>query len=449
MQQSRAALPVVEVGQPFLWYWDAYPVKDGWEYLDHAGRKRDLIRYQCTDGGWNVEVRVLEFRQYLAAASRSAIVKVDLIRYADEAGFERVDDSFRNEWSHLDFSAFADRTMGRPSLSRVVGQYILAGRRGPRVPRFEDRDEVVEYPSFIYGIDPETHDTLKHTCNPEELGTYFDPDGSRLHYLTPVYFDRKVLEPYVAQPTTYRITATRLSCLNLWGSDIGFNTAGLVEVYLGDLGQNFPPEELGHWLTHNVIPEGNMEEGRFRRDFLGQWADSRDLAGDLRRARTKAARTSEKLLGTTIWRDLPTDTLAEWESMIGPLNEDPVSLGKSLLLLPITMIDAIDPTPLKAYLSGAESGEKSLSLLQRFAEKLGDVNNSTAILRHLWDFRSKGGVAHLAGSNAKKARVNLGIDGMTNLQAFESVVQRITDMLETLVALMEKRLSADDAQHTE
>ncbi|MBF6216248.1 hypothetical protein IU469_32240 [Nocardia puris] len=130
----------------------------------------------------------------------------------------------------------------------------------------------------------------------------------------------------------------------------------------------------------------------------------------------------------------------QFESMVGPLNEDPASLGKSLLILPIAMVDAINPAPLKTYLGGANKDEKSLSLLQRFTEELGDEDNCTAILRKLWDFRSQGGVAHLAGSQAPRARADLGITDMTNLEAFESVVQRITDFLSALMALMERVL---------
>ncbi|MFE9790062.1 hypothetical protein ACFYO7_32305 [Nocardia salmonicida] len=336
----------------------------------------------------------------------------------------------------VEFTADADGLMGHP-VSRIVGKYILTGQHGPRVPRFGqyDRDDV-KYPEFIHGLNADTHAPLKHSCDPDELGTYFDRDGSRLHYLTPIYFKREVLEPYAAQPTTYRITATRLSCLGLWSVSIGFNSAGLVEVYLGDLGRDLPPEEWGRWLAHNVLPEGTMDEGRFRRDFLGQWADSKDLPGDLRRVRQTAAQVSAELLGIPLWRELPEEHLAEWESIIGPLNEDPASLGKSLLLLPIVIIDAINPAPLKTYLGGAEKGEQSMKLLQRFTEKLGDESNCTAILRQLWEFRSKGGVAHFAGSEARATRATLGIEGMTNLEAFESIVSRITDMLNTIVRLI-------------
>ncbi|MGW6332205.1 hypothetical protein [Nocardia rhamnosiphila] len=435
-----ATSPTVDIALPFLWYWDAYPISGGWEYLDQSGRRHDLIRYQHTKSGWKVEVRALEFRQYLAAVDKCAIMQVDVVRYSDESGFERVDDIFREPWAHLTFVA-EENHLVRPSMSRVVGQYILLGQRGPRVPRFEEGDgDDVEYPQFIYGLDPDTHVPLKHTCDPDELGTYFDNDGSRLHYLTPVHFKREVLEPYAAQPTNYRITATHLSCLNLWGIDIGFNSVGLVQAYLGDLGRNLPPAEWGRWLAHNVLPEGSMDAGRFRRDFLGQWAASKDLPGDLRRARHTAVLVSEKLLGVPLWRELPNEHLAEWESMIGPLNEDPTSLGKALLLLPIVIIDGIDPTPLKPYLGGAEKGDRSLKLLQCFAEKLGDESNCTAILRQLWEFRAKGGVAHFAGSEARATRAALGIEGMNNVEAFESVIARITAMLETITSLMEAAL---------
>ncbi|WP_431953346.1 hypothetical protein [Nocardia lijiangensis] len=62
--------------------------------------------------------------------------------------------------------------------------------------------------------------------------------------------------------------------------------------------------------------------------------------------------------------------------MIGPLDDDPASLREALLLLPIVIIDGIDPAPLKTYLGGADKGERSLKLLLRLVEKLGDESNS-------------------------------------------------------------------------
>jgi hypothetical protein len=238
---SGAALPVVEISYPFFWYWDAFPTNTGWKYLNRAGREQDLIRWERGDDGWKVEVRALEFRQFLAAYGRHAIIQLDYVPKTYSAEFERVDDEFENEWAHFDFHAVHDMSMGdRPAFSRLLGQFRITGLKNSRIPRFEERRQERAYPTFIYALDSETGQPLTHTCDPDQLGTYFDKDGTRLHYLTPIYFKREVLQPYASEPTRYRLSPSRLSCLDLWGLDISFNSDGLVEVYLGDLGRDLP-----------------------------------------------------------------------------------------------------------------------------------------------------------------------------------------------------------------
>jgi hypothetical protein len=213
---SGVSLPVVEFSHPFLWYWDAFPTGDGWKYLNRAGRAQELVRWMFADDGWRVEVRALEFRQFLAACARTAIIQVDYVTKTETAPFDRVDDEFDNDWSHFDFHVLHDSAMGdRPSFSRLLGQYAITGQRNSRVPRFEERRQDREYPAFIYAVD-EDGNSLAHTCDPDKLGTYFDRDGTRHHYLTPIYFKREVLQPYVAEPSKYSVSPSRLSCLDLW-----------------------------------------------------------------------------------------------------------------------------------------------------------------------------------------------------------------------------------------
>lgn len=105
---SGAILPVIEINLPFLWYWDAFPVTDGWSYLNRAGRNQDLIRYQVTDESWKVEVRALELRQFLASSNLSAVVQIDHTLKTDAEEFQRVDDELENDWAHLAFHALLD-----------------------------------------------------------------------------------------------------------------------------------------------------------------------------------------------------------------------------------------------------------------------------------------------------------------------------------------------------
>jgi hypothetical protein len=446
---SGASLPIIEVSQPFLWYWDAFPTSAGWGYVNRAGREQELIRWERTEDSWKIEVRILEFRQFLADSGRNAVLQLDYVHKTTGPKFKRVDADFKNNWAHFGFYAVHEWSVdGRPTFSGLFGQYVMTGLRNSRVPRFEERRQDRDYPTFIYAIDVETGHPLTHTCDPGKLGSYFDKDGTRLHYLTPIYFKREVLQPYAAEPTRYRLSPTRLSCLDLWGITISFNTAGLVEVYLGDLGRDLPSDEWGHWRTYNVPPEGTMDEGRFRRDFLNQWASSKDPVGDLRRARVKAADISRRLLGSPIWRTLPGDVNSEFESLVGPLADDPAALGPPLLLLAKALVDGIDPAPLKAHLKTFDKDEKSLRLLQRYAQELGDTSDVTSILRDLQGFRSRGGVAHLAGSGRDKAAKDLGISGLSNWDAFESVTIRVTACVNALTQLMSEVLKQPSSPST-
>jgi hypothetical protein len=437
-QAVGSSEPIVEMSQPFLWCWDAYPVRDGWAYVNEAGRPQELVRTHVAREHWTVEVRALEFRQFLYTCQRDGIVQIDYVPKTAVDTFDRTEDEFSNDWANFSYVALADRSMGRrPGFSRLLGQYLVRGTQTGRVPRFLERDNDTAYPEFIYGIDSATGTPLRHTCDPDQLGTYFDQDNSRLHYLTPVNFNREVLIPYAAEPNRYDLKRTRLSCLNLWGLDISFNSAGLIEVYLGDLGQRLPRDEWGHWLTYNVVPEGTMEEGRFKRDFLAEFASSPDVPSDLRRARATAAEVSASVLSGAIWRDLGEDIAPEFESMIGPLSEDPSALGAPLLLLTKCLIDAIDPAPLKDFLQDAQPGERSLALLGRVAERLGGSTDDVEPLRALHDFRSSGGVAHLAGSKREAALQRLGTRDMTTIEAFDHVAEGLTHCLEQLTLLLE------------
>jgi hypothetical protein len=429
--------PVLDISHPFLWYFDAYPVRTGWAYVNEAGRPQELVRSQITRERWIVDVRALEFRQYLHACGRDAVLQVDCVPKTPADGFDRAEDRFSNEWAHFDFVATSERSSMEGGFSRLLGQYIVRATRTGRAARFEERRVEVVYPEFKYGINASTGAPLLHTCDPDELGTYFDQDDSRLHYLTPVYFKREVLIPYAQEPSRYRLRRSRLECLSLWGIDISFNSAGLVEVYLGDLGRDLPSDEWGHWLTYNVLPEGTMDEARFRRDFLNQFSSSSDIPGELRRARDEAVAATERFFGAPVWRPLADDILQEYESMIGPLTDEPSGLQAPLLLLAKCFVDAIDPSPLKTFLGDAESGEKSLSLFGRVAERLGGSRDDVEELRALYDVRSAGGLAHLAGSRRDAALTRLGIKDMSTIDAFDHVATRIIDCLQRFASLIE------------
>lgn len=432
-EHHRVTEPTFEITPTFLWYWDAFPTANGWSYLNAAGRDVELIRAEIGMDTWRVDVAALELRTFLADAGRELLVQMDYTTKIDHEPFERVDHRFGSERALFDWFAVHDASVGeRPAFSGLMGKYLIAGLRTSRRRRWEERSEFKTYADFVYGVDPASGNLLTHTCDPQKLGDF--RDSARLHELTPVYFSREVLGRYANEPSRYRVTAGRLECLDLWGLDISTNTVGLIEVYLGELG-SLPSSEQSHWLAHNVLPDGHMDEGRFRRDFLNQIAASPDPVSELRRARSRASNETSALLGGPIWTTLDPQTRKEFENLVGPTTTDVSSLGQPILTLTKAMVDGIDPAPLKDFLGGADSGQLSLALLGRFLDAVGDTRDSAEPFRALQSFRSAGGVAHLGGSKAAAARTRLGIDGLAPWPAFVQVVEQLTEALDHICAL--------------
>jgi hypothetical protein len=434
-------LPSVEISLPFLWYWDAHQDGDNWVYLNEAGRDQDLIRTVVQEDSQRVKVRAFELRQYLAVRNLALVVQHDVVLKSEQDDFERADDELRSEWCYFTWHAMADRPLpgSRPGFSRLLGQYVVKPLRGPRLPAWQARSRTPDYPEFQHDVDPQTGQAIRHTCDPDQLGTYYDPPNTppRPHYLTPVYFNREVLGRYTSEPSRYIVSATRLSCLNLWGVAISTNTAGLVEVYLGDLGRDLPADEWPHWLGHNVAPAGSMAEDRFRRDFLNQPTASHDPVGDLRRARSETQELARGLLSSGLWKELQGRQRREFDNLHSPTSRDPSALDSALLTLTKGLIDAIEPTALRTYLGKEASQDmRTLQMLEVLAERLGGDPAIIKPLRDVQQLRSAGGVAHLAGSDVDKVLARTGIAGLAPHQAFESLCGRLTDALSQLGALL-------------
>lgn len=420
-----------DINFPFLWYWDAFQTEAGWSYVNGAGRDRELVRFSSNDDDWSIEVRTLELRTYLAQRGLHLLVQLDFIEKLAAPEFERLDTQFRNDWCYFTFFATYESHLGdTPAFSGIMGQYVVSGVRTSRVPRWSEYSEdVAEHPAFVYGVDESTGRELSHTCDPDQLGTYFDKDGSRLHYLTPIYFNREVLQPYATEPSRYQLSNHRLSCLGLWGVELSINSAGLVEVYLGDIGAKIPTDEWGHWRAYNVPPEGIMEEGRYRRDFLGQWASSPDPIRALQTAHADLISSSKATYGKPLWKP-PTGRLrTEFASMMGPLNEDPSALSGPILTLTKVLVDSIDNRFLKTLVADTERGESSLQTLARLTTELGSDGAPVSFLRNLQSFRSRGGVAHLENSQSVPAAAALGISGMPPSRAFTEIILAATACL--------------------
>lgn len=432
--------PEPEIDHSFLWFWDAFRTRSGWSYTSASGREQELIRFSTSDDEWKVDVRAEELRTYLYASQRSAIIQVDLDLSDQPAPFERIETDYSNEWANFEYVAVGNietfSGLQAYSGARLLGQYSIPGAKTVKLPRWIPPEDI-EYPEFTYGVDVYSGTPLKHTCDPEKLGTYFDRDSSRLHYLTPIYFDPAVLEYYSARPRTYKITPNYLRCLNLWGVELSQNSVGLIEVYLGDIGKKIPPEDWDLWKAHNVIPEGVMQDARFRRDFLNQATETEDIVEQVRQSRLRLNKLSKSILGYELWRVLSDDLERQYTSLTLPLNNDPSSIEKPILILAKVFVDALNVKGMKQSLEGSHPHEQSLSLLNRLLEQMGDTDDVSAIFRKIYAVRSRGGVAHLSNSDSEKVLRELGILGFTPKEAIHNLMVQILQSMKQIEILIE------------
>ena len=415
--------PIVEISHSFLWYWDAIRSDDGWYHLDEAGQDQQLVRCTVTMDAWRIEVRALELRRYLADAQQALVAQVDHVTKVAGVTFQETEFSFRNDWAIFSWWCSADLLAGdKPHTSRLLGKYIINGSMNAVSPRWDHSDKDTSYPEFVYGIDTNTGGLLKHTCDPDRLGSYFDGNDSHIHYLTPVNFSPDVLSKYTAEPDRYHVEPGYLRCLDLWGVQFCFNTAGLVEVYLGDIGRDIPSREWSHWLNFNVRPEGQMSEDRFRRDFLAQFASGDHPTADMKRLRVEVNSHAKALLDCSIWRELDEPDRTEFERLFPGTTTQ--SLKLAILLLCKALVEAIDQRSIVKYLGSSIPEESRLSSLERLVDSLGGNRAVLEPLRALQQVRSKAGIAHLASSQRPNALARLGIDGMGRF-AFEVGVRAV------------------------
>lgn len=433
-----------EIMLPFLWFFDAIPDGENWVTLDRDGREHGLVRvHRFSEDNYRVEVDAGQLRQYLAAADLILLTQHDVHRSSDTTMTRDVFAEYRNEAAHLDWSGH-DSQDGWPgssaSFSRLLGKVaVFPPEDDPEIERYGG-----PYEEFIVGRDSVSGQLVRHTCDPQALGTYFDPpDDRRPHYLTPVYFRLEVLGRYVSEPRRYHVTRTRLSCLDLWGVDAVRNTEDLLEVYLGDLGKKIPRSERPHWLAFNVPPSGKMDEGRFRRDFLNQPAPTRNPIGGLLRAAERLDEACAARWGQPLRTPLTDPLKAEFEHLYGPVTNDPNALMNPILTLTKGLIDSLDLKLLREVSGVTEASVKSLELLKVWVvAQGGDVDTTVSPLASLQRIRSKG-QAHRSDTSRTKLLAEEGLTGLSSPQQFDIICDRVMASLDALVGLVS--LSADSS----
>lgn len=242
--------PQIDINPLLIWFTNL--VKVGSNYCDPIS---DEIMLKCSIS--KIEVRTKYLRNFLAAYKKSCVIVYDHRRFGkSQESIKQTRKDYRNEnsFSLVTVNLSYDSTI----TSSVIGKSIIrpfAKCSHPGLEYFAEK----EYAEFTYGIDNDTGDNLMFTCEEKKLSNYFGANPDAPHFLTPVYFNRAVLNKYKTDTANYTISDGNITYLDDWLLPFTVNADNKVIVWLGDLGR-IPYKEQLHWKQENILPQGKMEE---------------------------------------------------------------------------------------------------------------------------------------------------------------------------------------------
>lgn len=426
-----------DVSQPFIWFWDAYKIGNEWRYLSEGGNEKPLIRITSDNQGWKIETRAAELQCFLAATSKMALFQFEIAKPQREFDGKRFEAETKNSFAKFHYSEYPgiglSRNMGWKSLE---GRFLVSGNFNKTRPRILSWlfDSQEEYGDFIIGADSSGEDVVA-SSSPDSFKQICSEFESAPGYLTPVFFKREVLDKYIARPSIFRVSATRLECSNLWGIDLSINEYDLVVVYLGDIGERIPREEHKHWICYNVFPEGGIDEGRFRRDFLGQWCDSPDDISGIKSEYTAINSLCRELFGFNLWKAPDSNLKSQIDSLIAPTSRDRAALVSPVLTLTKWLVDSIDHKSIIRFSEGEiKKGTKPLETVEFLFDHAQWPHDLIIFLRSLQGLRSRGGIAHLSNSESEKAFSRLGITGDDAASDFKMITSQLLNAMKTVTS---------------
>lgn len=268
--------PSVEINPKFIWYGNLVRQNDG--YIDPLTDELILKGTAC-----HIEVKREYLKDFLCAVNKACVIVFDHRRYfnASEKIDEKIEDiSGEHYFITLSVSNARGYGLDYDGCSSIIGKVIISPFKKPHHRDYKYFTENPKYEKFIIDYDEEEDEEIEFTCNEDELANYFGANPDAPHFLTPVFFDIKVLEKYKNDPRNYEVNDSNISFLSEWSIPFNINKDGKVSVWLGDLGR-IPYEEQRYWKSFNIKPQKNMDSKFIDRQIKGVWTDASRIESKL------------------------------------------------------------------------------------------------------------------------------------------------------------------------
>ncbi len=359
-----------ELIQNFLLYYNAYWVSEKSEFhaIDDNGKIIVLVKHEkdYKNEKEKISVDAHSLKDYLAVNNSylarfhdhrrrsvkdiSSFIKGDFVTHIlkDESSYFELDLRTDIQYDNI------------KSTSRLLGKDIVFPYEAPENHKLVLKKDKSEFLEFIVKRD-NTGKEIFSTCNPDELSNYFSDKGTP-HFLTPIYFQRELLQKYYAEPKKYTVSDGQISYLNIWSIEYDTTKEKLIQVYLGDIGQRLPFSEQLHWKQYNVVPKGKISSHRFKRDFLVQFSSPEIEDSPIRFLKQELETTQSVFLEKfekKLFKELNENDLHLFDTLHIPITDEWKEFDEQILALAKITTDSFNADLLKE-ITGKKIGDNNL-----------------------------------------------------------------------------------------
>ena len=433
-----------EISEEFRLFHNLYydRISDCYQKIDEAGNETKV----ATATADKVEIRLKEIREFLAHKEMYLCLQFDFTESSDNALEELgVSKEVRSGGKGLLRWRLGYHGSSVNAFSSLRGIRLIAPF--PQKPPMAFSEEM-EYADFIIGID-DAGNEIKHTCNPASIDK---GDGSAA-YLTPVVFNRSVLDKYINQPSKYSVDGHGVKCSGLWYLRMDNDRDDdKVIVWLGDLSHLPTYEEQLHWRTHNIASVARLSETAFKTQILAEWSEPSRTEHVFQRTYLTLGRLSANNLGWQLLKPLHEDDEYRLSDIRVPAYDEQKALDDFVGNLHKVLIESLNSRDLAKLVPEEERKRlagKSITLLEKVLETHGvEAASHIAFLRNLNDLRNKID-GHRKGGDYAQVRAKFAAEE----EDIRVVCQRILDksvsflkfLCEVVPALCEHHRNGGDA----
>lgn len=407
--------------------------------IDDSGTEHEVV---IVEPG-RIQIRLLEIKQFLAIKEMHLAVMFDC-REHSELTLTELDIEERSEDHHDELTNFMlyygdfGGTKGHRTFTRLLGKRLF-----PPFPKEKSglwgftEEKAKRYVEFIIDVDDEGNEIL-NTCDPDRLANNFGGNPGEPNYFTPVHFRREVLDKYYHQPAKFSVEDGSVRCGSLWGLTVDNHHDDRVVVWLGDLGRDLFHEEQLYWRCYNIPPAGKVSDTFYKRQILGQFADSDHPEHVFKYRYGDLSEICKAILGWPLLLPLAEEDSHFFSAVRVPATDEQKDFDDLVLGLTKILVDSLNEKRLNQFIQATDRGEikGSISRLQKALSSLGveGYEEHIKFLRNLQDLRSSSS-AHRKGSNYRKIAEELGIESQSLRVVFEGMLAKGTAYVEFLMAL--------------